>query len=642
MGASFRQSQNITRRGSSTVTVLVATASFAAIMACLLFMVGTPDEPTTVVQPEAVAAVPPVVEIEAASVSQPLQLTQLVIEEEQAAEPQITAVAKTEAVAKTDTTSDIQAHLDAGEFGPAIELANQTADKTKRQDMMKRIAMAQIQAGEFQGALMSVRQADDSSSDSSDNTDAAADPSLAGGSQADFSELMQLIQTQTEGLWVDVDGDGGSMTPFNSGVMADPTALLPLLARVDTEGRLESLGLKARRAALNEQMAQPSNMRLVSLKRLQAAAAQHVADGTPIAETIQNMAGIHEVRYVFADAENNDILIGGPAGAWMYNENGQPVSTENGRPTLKMDDLVTVLRTFSHQGHGEFVCSIDPRQDGLQRLQAYVAKSNARGALRPNQTRGWVKALQRNLGMQDVRIEGVPTDSRIARVIFEADYRMKLIGIGKLEGVDGVKSFFDLLPKHVQQNPPSIDALRWWLTMNYESVLHSPNNDVFEISGSSVKCLSENEFLTAQGQRVPSGSADGVNKEFAERFTKHYQKLAERDIVFADLQNVFDLALVAALIRHEGLDHAVDFDRGVFANNGSYQPARYEPTSEVMSVVNHRVYNGKDIVVQVAGGVRGDVMKVVRDDAKQRTAASLTKMADRTQPTSNRWWWDAK
>ena len=57
--------------------------------------------------------------------------------------------------------ADLSAHLDAGEFGPAIELANNTKDKVARQDMMKQIALAQIQAGEYSGALMTVRQGDD-------------------------------------------------------------------------------------------------------------------------------------------------------------------------------------------------------------------------------------------------------------------------------------------------------------------------------------------------------------------------------------------------------------------------------------------------------------------------------------------------
>ena len=156
-----------------------------------------------------------------------------------------------------------------------------------------------------------------------------------------------------------------------------------------------------------------------------------------------------------------------------------------------------------------------------------------------------------------------------------------------------------------------------------------------------MKCQSENEFLTAQGQRVSSGGADAVNTEFASRFTKHYTKLAERDSVFADLQNVFDIALVAAIIQHEGLDRAVGFDRGVFASAGAYQPMRYEPTTEVMSVVNHRVYNGKDIVVQVAGGVRGDVMKVARSQANQKTA-DLGDVKDSTTTAGDSWWWDAK
>lgn len=553
---------------------------------------------------------------------------QFVIDEEPAAKP---AVVKKAA----GDNARLQEHLAAGEFGPATALANK-ANGPQRQQMMQQIALAQIESGEFHGALMSVRQSDSGSDESKARSNTK--PNNAGGSAADFTELTNLIQTQTDGLWADIDGDGGTMSQFSSGVMADPTALLPVLARVDTEGRLASLGLKARQANLNAEMARSSKLRMVSFNRIRQAVEQNIQDGTPIPETLRNMAGLTSVKYVFTDEVNHDILIGGPASAWMYNADGQPVSAETGRPTLRLDDLVTVLRTFSDSGRNEFICSIDPRQDGLQRLQAYVKKSNSRGSLTPRQTFGFVKALQRNLGMQDVSINGVPEDSRIARVIFEADYRMKLIGIGKLNGVDGMMSFFDLLPKHDQKNPPAIDALRWWLTMNYDSILHSPNKDVFEIAGSSVKCQSENEFLTDQGKRVSSGGADAVNKEFADRFTKHYSKLAERDIVFADLQNVFDLALVAALIRHEGLDRQVGFQTGEFAANGAYQTQKYEPTREIMSVVNHRVYNGKDIVVQVAGGVRGDVMKVAKDHTKKK-ATDLRKVE---QSTTTNWWWDSK
>ena len=62
--------------------------------------------------------------------------------------------------------------------------------------------------------------------------------------------------------------------------------------------------------------------------------------------------------------------------------------------------------------------------------------------------------------------------------------------------------------------------------------------------------------------------------------------------------------LVAALIQHEGLEARAGWDRGVFAVNGAFRPASYHAPREVDTVVNHRVYNGRDVVVQVAGGVR--------------------------------------
>ena len=110
------------------------------------------------------------------------------------------------------------------------------------------------------------------------------------------------------------------------------------------------------------------------------------------------------------------------------------------------------------------------------------------------------------------------------------------------------------------------------------------------------------------------------------------------------MQNIFDLALVAALIRHERLDDRVGWDPGVFAANGAYRPAQYAPAKTVMSVVNHRVYNGKDIVVQVAGGVRADLMAVVTNQNVVREAPPLEDLAGRgraPQLPEGRWWWDA-
>jgi hypothetical protein len=162
-----------------------------------------------------------------------------------------------------------------------------------------------------------------------------------------------------------------------------------------------------------------------------------------------------------------------------------------------LDDLVTLLRVFSPEGNRVFGCSIDPRQEGLQELQQLVAASLQRGPLRPGQVGEWADELGEAVGPQDVTIHGIPVDSRIARVIVEADYRMKLIGIERLQGGRGIPSYFDLLADHPDAQG-AIEGMRWWLALSYDEVVHSPARDAFELGSTAVLCQSENEFLTAQ------------------------------------------------------------------------------------------------------------------------------------------------
>jgi hypothetical protein len=355
------------------------------------------------------------------------------------------------------------------------------------------------------------------------------------------------------------------------------------------------------------------------------------------------LAGLSQIKYVVVLADTHEIVIGGPADAWQYNAQGLPAGASTGRPTLQLDDLVIVLRTFA-RGDADFGCSINTRDAGVRALTDYVQKSQSAGPLSSASVRHWVTQLQQKLGRQDIEIWGVPSDSRVARVIVEADYRMKLIGIDKLNAGRSIPSYFDLLTALQPQDVQTMDALRWWLTMKYDAVSHSSDRTVFEIQGSSVLCQSENEFLTTEGKHVSSGKSEPANRAFAANFTANYDKLATRDPVFADMQNIFDLALVSALIEHEKLTDKAAWDLGVFRPDGAYATSRFAVPKEIDSVVNHRVYNGKDIVVQVAGGVRGDFLSVVKD--RKRTPesprlSSIGTLAKAPNLPAGRWWWDA-
>jgi hypothetical protein len=370
-----------------------------------------------------------------------------------------------------------------------------------------------------------------------------------------------------------------------------------------------------------------------------------MAEGKPVVDSMKNLGGLSKIQYVFVYPESQEIVIAGPAEGWQYNEYGMAVGTESGRPVLHLDDLVTVLRTFDNAGRQGFGCSIDPKAEKIKELKKFAAASQAKGPLDSRSVRGWANKLGQILGRQDITIYGVPTNSRVSRVLVEADYRMKLIGVGKLDGGSQVPDYFELLAKNPGAASGSVDALRWWMTMNYDEVLHDGDRNTFELRGSSVKCQSENQFLTESGKRVNSGSAEPVNQQFAANFTKHYAELAKRDPIFADLQGVFDLALVAALIDQENVDGRLGWDRGVFAEGGAYRPMTYAVPKEVDTVVNHKVYGGKDVVVQVAGGVTANVAAVLQSPETVKESAQLDAVSESAQAPelpAGRWWWDAK
>lgn len=554
--------------------------------------------------------------------------------------------------AGTTSASDnelLVARLDAGEFGPAVDAAVGIDDLTQRIGYLKKIVAAQSDAGEFQAADATASRIPIPEVRTQTRGEVVKQRGAAGGGgvQADFNSLMNLIQTTVQPeSWEDLSGPG-SMMPYRTGVYVDPNGLMRQVTKEEKTGALESLGRRARAADLNDDMARGSKLRLVSLKRLEQAAGERIESGRAVLETMRRLAGLTQIKYVFVYADEGEIVIAGPAEGWKYDDTGRPVGTESGKPMLHLDDLVVVLRTFAPGGNAEFGCSINTRDENLKRVKEFVEESN-KSPLPPGTTarKRWLDELQKRLGLQDVVVTGVSASTRVAQVLVEADYRMKLIGVAKLDAGKQIPSYFDLLKTAGQVHGAPLEALRWWLTMKYAAILHSPDRDFFEIQGSSVLVQSENQFVNSQGQHVPTGVSEPVNRLFAQNFTQHYNELAQRDPVFADMRNIFDMALVAALCRQERLHERADWDLGTFASGGIYHPAIVQAPTVVESVMNHRMYNGgKDIVVQVAGGVQADIAAIARDKTLAKEDAGLGRVAKRAQNPAlpeGRWWWDAR
>jgi hypothetical protein len=390
----------------------------------------------------------------------------------------------------------------------------------------------------------------------------------------------------------------------------------------------------------NRDYRQKARLRKISLTRLERELQLRWAFGKPPTEAMKALAGIRRLQYLFIYPETGDVVLAGPAGDWTVDAEGRRMSTDDRAPVLQLDDFVVVLRNARHQG-GKFTCSITPRRENLAAAQAFLTES-AKKAIQEEQRNAWLAQVRNRVGKQAIEIQGIEPRTRVARIIVEADYRMKLVGMGLEEGVYGVTSYLDSIDPNAQ--PPGMSVLRWWFTMNYDTLQATSDRHAYELKGQGVQVLSENEMLNSRGERIHTGTSDTLNEQFAHSFTKHFAALAAKYPIYAELRNVFDLGLVAALLVSEDIPGKVGWHLTHFDNPQGYQVELGTAPTEVETVINHRVLRRTQIVAGVSGGVSVDSGPFVRGSAiRTDTYGALQTEHVGNQPPAlprDAWWWD--
>lgn len=527
----------------------------------------------------------------------------------------------------------------------ASGVAGDNATAKLKAEQLKMQARVAAEQGDFTTAVQHIRTAAEASGDRK-TADRAQQLAPAGGSPfANFGEIITLIQEQTSppAKWFTIDGEGGQLSISQQGVFVAAPAVLASLASINDDSHLLQAAELAKQANHNSDVRESSSLRMVSLPRLEAHVAKLIEAGQTIPEDVRAIAGISRIDFLFVYPETGDIVIGGPAGDWSVDDEGRKISNQTKRPTLNLDDLVTLTRTFTRGGTHGFVCTIDPKQAHVATVQDFVNKN--RKTLTPKTAANFTQELEQRLGLQNVLVRGVPQDSRVASVIVDADYRMKEIGIGKRQGPAGMKSYFDLLTRSEQRGSGGMDALRWWMAVGYDAINVSPNGKVFEFNGTPIQCLSEDQVVGNNGTRTATGKASRANAKFAELFTKHLPELAAQDVVFADLENIFDLAMVSALVQSHGLGQKVGWTPQTFVAADDLTTQSIDVPKELMTAAHFQVFDGGSIVIQVAGGVRADLSALLNDKDRMKTVESLEGKAPNASPVGQqnaRWWWDAK
>lgn len=376
-------------------------------------------------------------------------------------------------------------------------------------------------------------------------------------------------------------------------------------------------------------------IRKISLKALEVACQKYLQEGGRMPDEIRYLGGLQRVQYVLVYPELHDIVLAGPAEGWTVNQQGDIVGVTTGRPVLQLDDLLIALRSVDAARQGGISCSIDPTEQGYRDLKALLAQQRKSGqhvdpaVLEP--------AMKRAFGPQQVKLSGVPANSRLARILVAADYRMKRIAMNlEPSPIAGFPSYVDLIknnsPKATNVNP------RWWLACNYQPLAKSPDGLVWQLRGQGVKCLTEDEIVTRQGTVQGTGRTSPAAEKWANLMTEKYDELSAKQTIFAQLRNVMDLCVIAALIDQYDLCQKANCSLSLLTDPNSdllsfdwFPPKTLPPQCSFLRT-------NRGWVVTASGGVQINLFQVATRIEENSTIGKLHDQAIGNASTS--WWWN--
>lgn len=428
------------------------------------------------------------------------------------------------------------------------------------------------------------------------------------------------------------NGNGNGDNDTASGIIINAQGVVSLDRHRDLTGSLNHKRMEAfAREHLDENLQAWCELRLVSLPKLERVYASAIEAGTPVPPEVKYLAGLQRIDFVFVDPAAHDVILAGPAEGFAPDAAGRMRGITTGRPPLLLEHLIIAMRSVL-RGEETIGCSIDPEQARLAELQRWLQTNST-----PTSASGAKRRYSRMadiLGLEEVSIWGVPTDSHFAHVLVEADFTMKRIALGaEPAGVRGIKSHLSLI------KPQGNSMQRWWFAPLYEPIRVSADGNAFQISGQRVQLMAQEEQVSSGGSRSNSPFTRASTQQFAQQFTEHYPELADKNPVFAQLQNLFDLAVVAALLRNDGVLQRAGWRADVFLDQArltSYAvPQHVESTATTRGARNGTMLGLIGGIVLVPESIVSDTDRRVTDPALAARHAQVRESA----PADGKGWW---
>ena len=439
-------------------------------------------------------------------------------------------------------------------------------------------------------------------------------------------------------------GQGGGQNQQTGGIFIDAEGVVRL---PETEGLSAQL-LKERREAfvgrsLTADLSAFSERRCVSLRLLEQECQRQLERQEPgLSAAVRYLAGLQRIDYLFVDQQSRDIVLAGPAEGFAPDFQGRMVGLTTGRPPLHLEDLVVALNS-AFLSRSAIGCSIDPEPSRMVRMREFIRKNSSATSAATAARR--YRQMAEILGLQSVSVFGVPGESHFAHVLVEADFRMKRISLGvEPSGVRGLQSHLSLL------RPQGNSIQRWWFVPYYEALNASEDRTAYQLLGQRAQLLAQEEIAQDDGERTNAAFTRASTERFAKMFTEHFPELAKKSPVFAEMQNLFDLAVIAALLRKESLPQRLGWEMSLFLGEADRLVGTYAVPRQVDSTSTFRRAN-RGMILGLVGGVtiRPDEIlgrvETPADPAQRLNGLRQDALrgiggGDGQPSTDSRWWWD--
>jgi hypothetical protein len=411
------------------------------------------------------------------------------------------------------------------------------------------------------------------------------------------------------------------------GVLIDSNGMLRQMTAEQRATQFDRL--RQQLAAVPNDLETASDIRKISLRKLNAQLELAVQTGKPISDELRYLGGLQRVEYVLALPADNDILLVGPGGGWELTKSGDVVGTNTGLPVILLDDLIVAMRSSLGARDTAISCSIDPTAAGRVALNEYLGKQKRFHD-------GIMETVKQILGPQQISLTGVAKESHFAQVLVAADYRMKRIAMHlEPSPVDEIPSFLDLAKKH---RGAVTDLMpRWWLACDYEPLARSDDGLTWQLRGKGVKAMTEDQIIHADGSVEQTGKKNPVAEQWATKMTENYEELCSVEPVFGQLRNVMDLSVIAALIQHQSLLGKAGCDElsMLTTQQGDALLGRWA-VPEWVATESSVVKSGRSFILTASGGVQLDPWFYA---SRAEVSESVQKVRDQVQMGEG-WRWN--